>query len=334
MRPLITQESKDLYRRAMSYFRPDRGLIILLFALIGLSIIISLLQSWPLAIIIDVVLNDQPKKSWIYDLFLLPLPSSRMGQVIGVALMGMFMKIAQDALTWIKVILNNRINNWGVMRLRNELYGKLGGRGDGDAMYRLVNDAQGPQVILNVLMGAAVSALTFILTAAFMFSRCVSITFFAMTVTPALLWINFVFGHAIQRRTTRAKEDETHMVHNLVVNPGAAKFARGSLLVARAWLDLNRAQEAYWFSVRTVFSLAGALVFGYGGYLIWHDQFYQHVPGGMTVGTLVIIMDYLGKLWDPLRSLTGAAADIQPGAAGAKRVFEVLDAAPQVSNAL
>jgi subfamily B ATP-binding cassette protein MsbA len=318
----------------MSYFRPDLGLIVLLLILIALSIVLSLMQSWPLAIIIDVVLSDQPKNSWIYNLFLCLLPHNRPAQVVGLALIGMFMKIAQDALTWIKVILNNRINNWGVMRLRNDLYAKLGGRADGDAMYRLVNDAQGPQVILSVLIGAAVSGLTFVLTAAFMFSRNVPLTLFALTVTPALIWINYVFGHAIQRGTTRAKEYETHMVSSLAAQPPPAHFAGNSLHVAGAWLDLNRVQEVYWFSVRTVFSLAGAVVFGYGGYLIWRDHFQHPVPDGMTVGTLVVFMDYLGKLWDPLRSLTGAAADIQPGAAGAKRVFEVLDAAAQANTTI
>ena len=328
MRPLMSLESRRLYSRAIAYFRPDLGRILLLFLLTGVSIVLALAQSWPLAVIIDVVLTRNPHASWIHRLFLWPLPSDQLGQVIGLTLIGMVMKIVQDGLTWIKVILNNRINNWGVMRLRNQLYARVAHRGDADAMYRLVNDTQGPQMILNVLIGAAFSTLTFVLTAAVMFSRSVTLTVFAILVAGPLIVINFIFGHSIQRVTTRAKELETSMVGALERERDEPGFARTSLHVADAWLDLNRVQEKYWFSVRTVFSLAGALVFGFGGYLIWRDQFKfnQPIDGGMTVGTLVVFMDYLGKLWEPLTHLTGAAADIQPGAAGAKRVFEAIDA--------
>lgn len=334
-----------LSARAVSYFRPERGLILLLLVLVALSIGLGLLQAWPLAILIDSVLTDQPRQDFFHRLFLAPLPSDTAGRIIGVALIGMAMKILQDGLTWARTILNNRINNWGVARLREELYEKVSrpdgeksndgepgprlGPGpaavDGDTMYRMVNDAQGPQVVLNVLLGALVSAATFLATAAVMLSRSVALTLYALSVTPALLLLNLKFGHVLRDRTTAAKEREAHMVSLMSGPSDRPAFGASALDVARTWLGLNRAQELYWFLVRTVFSLGGAVIFGYGGYLAWQQQFAHPVPGGMTVGTLAVFMDYLGRLWDPLTRLTGAAADIQPGIAGARRVFEVLD---------
>jgi len=316
-----------LYLRAISYFRPDRMLILLFMFLTGLSILLGLLQAWPLAILIDCVLTTQThtQHNWINRMLLAPLPASTMGQIIGITLIGMLMKVAQDGLTWARDILNNRINNWGVMRLRNELYEKMSGRADGDAMYRLINDTQGPQIILNVLLGAAISLVTFLLTAAIMLSRNVSLTLYALTVAPALVVINLKFDTAIRRRTTSAKETESHMVSLLAGPRSLGLFHQDSLGTARNWLGLNRSQEAYWFLIRTVFSIGGAIVFGYGGYLAWQQQFVHPVAGGMTVGTLAVFMDYLGRLWDPMTRLTGAAADIQPGVSGARRVFEVLD---------
>jgi len=315
------------YVRAISYFRPDLWLILLLLALTGISIVLGLLQAWPLAIIIDCVLTTQThaRHNWINSLLLAPLPSSKLGQIIGITVIGMLMKVAQDGLTWARDILNNRINNWGVMRLRNELYEKIAGRSDGDAMYRLVNDAQGPQIILNVLLGAAVSGVTFVLTAAIMLSRSVPLTLYALTVAPALVLINLKFDASIRTHTTTAKETESHMVSLLGGARSFGIFRPGSLATAREWLRLNQSQEAYWFLIRTVFSIGGAIIFGYGGYLAWQQQFVHPLAGGMTVGTLAVFMDYLGRLWDPMTRFTGAAADIQPGIAGTKRVFEVLD---------
>ena len=315
----------QFYLRAISYFRSDHLLILLLLALTGLSILLGLAQAWPLAILIDCVLTDHPRHCWANRLFLALLPANTVGQVIGVALIGMAIKIAQDALTWARTIVNNRINNWGVMRLRSELYARFAGRSDGDSMYRLVNDAQGPQIILNVFLGAIVSLTTLVLTAAVMLSRNVALTIYALSVTPALVLINIKFDVMIRRRTTSAKEREAHMVDLMAGPRDSVEFSAAAQSVAETWLGLNKSQEAYWFLVRTVFSIGGAVIFGYGGYLAWQQQFVHPIAGGMTVGTLAVFMDYLGRLWDPLTRLTGAAADIQPGVAGTRRVFEAID---------
>src|SRR5437763_10069152 len=73
-----------LYARALSYFRPDARLIALLLVLITLSIGLGLLQSWPMAILIDAVLTAAPHTDWVQRLFLAPLPATMLGQVIGV----------------------------------------------------------------------------------------------------------------------------------------------------------------------------------------------------------------------------------------------------------
>jgi subfamily B ATP-binding cassette protein MsbA len=53
----------------------------------------------------------------------------------------------------------------------------------------------------------------------------------------------------------------------------------------------------------------------------------------MTVGDLMIFTSYLGLLWGPLCQLTGMAANVQGGVAGAQRVFEVLDRDPVIADA-
>lgn len=98
-------------------------------------------------------------------------------------------------------------------------------------------------------------------------------------------------------------------------------FSASALYSARAWLGLNWEQEKYWFWVRTVFSVGGAVVFGYGGYLVWRDQFANPVAGGMTLGVLAVFMDYLGKMWEPLHRLIGLYAELQPAAAATERLL-------------
>ena len=79
------------------------------------------------------------------------------------------------------------------------------------------------------------------------------------------------------------------------------------------------------FATQTIFTFGGAIVFGYGGYLVYRDQFARPNPNGISCGDLMVFMAYLGQMWGPLATLTGFAAAVQKGAAGSQRVFELLD---------
>lgn len=336
-----------MYLRAISYFRPDWRLISVLLALIALSTGLGLLQAWPMAILIDAVLSPTPKTDFIHRLFLTPLPTSRLGQVIGITLIGMGMKIVQDALTGIRTLLNNKINYNGLLRVRCELYQKLQhlnlayhkSQPQGDAIFRLSIDAWGPKDILNVLITTVVAAVTLIWMTGIMLSRSVPLTIFALSVAPLLAITNVHFGRTIRERTLDSKARDTEfttaaqrsmacvwLVQAFGRQVREFTHFRGTVReCTRAWMRQSYQEEAYWFIIRTIFSLGGAIIFGYGGYLVWRDQFAHPVSNGVTCGDLMVFMGYLGMLWDPLCKLTGFAANIQGGLASAQRLFEVLD---------
>jgi hypothetical protein len=75
-----------VYRRAMSYFTPDWPGIAVLVVLIGASVTVGLLEAWPLAILIDSVLTQDPKGGWLHRYFLAVLPDDKTGQLVGLVL--------------------------------------------------------------------------------------------------------------------------------------------------------------------------------------------------------------------------------------------------------
>ncbi|MBD2749892.1 hypothetical protein IC232_24765 [Microvirga sp. BT688] len=79
----VDAEAMSVYRRALGYFAADRVWIAALVALIGVSICVGLLETWPLAVLIDSVLTGQPKGDWVHALFLSILPADKAGQVVG-----------------------------------------------------------------------------------------------------------------------------------------------------------------------------------------------------------------------------------------------------------
>jgi len=116
------------YLRAMSYFKQDLLLIGSIMLLIGLSVCVGLLQAWPLGIMAD-MLTKQDANDWIHRVFnAMLLPFSRGGmpmKIIGLTLIGMFLKIAQDSIALAKNMLNNYLRYNGNSRARSELFQRL-----------------------------------------------------------------------------------------------------------------------------------------------------------------------------------------------------------------
>lgn len=342
------------YRRALSYFRPDLRMVLLLLTIISAFTGLGLLMAWPMAVLVDSVLSSSPKHDFIHRVFLAALPEGRLGQIVGLAVIGLLMKGAQELLNMARTVVNNQINYNGLMRVRCDLYRKLQAlnlsyhksQPQGDAIFRLSTDAYGCQAILGVFISTyiAIFSLVFILWT--LLSRHVGLTFIALSIAPPLMTANVIFGRRLKRRTLEAREVDTEYttaVQRSMSSVGLVQAFcreqheylqfRGTIRKnIEAWWRLNWQEMFYWLTVGLIFGLGGAAVFGYGGYLVWRDTFAAPNPGGLTVGDLMIFTSYLGLLWDPLCKITGIGPNIQGGVAGAQRVFEVLDREPIIRD--
>src|SRR5947209_756479 len=233
------------------------------------------------------------------------------------------------------------------MRVRCELYRKLQAlnlayhrsQPQGDAIYRLSTDTFGCQNVLNVMVSGIVAVVTLLIMTGVLWARSGTLTVLAFSIMPPLAVLNVIYGRRLTRRSLECKEVDSRFTSvtqralqciNLVQAFGREdeEFGqfRGTIRESiRAWWRLNREQITYNLLVGTLFGLGGAAIFGYGGYL-------AHL-GKLSVGDLMVFTSYLGSLWTPLCKLTGFASDMQSGAAGAQRVFEILDRDPVICDA-
>ncbi len=341
--------------RALRYFRPDGWLIAIWLTAILLQVLLGLLQAWPNAILVDTVLSPTPNYNWdfMHRLFLSILPASMLGQVLSLALIGMAMAITQSALGWARRISNRRIELNGTLRARCQLYHKLQDLGPayqhtqlkGDSIYRVSTDVEGCRIILNVLCDAGFACITLAVMGYIMLTRNGLLTAVAMSVVPLLLLANWYFAGAVKDRTISAKEADTSFTNALIRSISGifvvqafcrqleefARFRGAAQKSADSWQLEQHAESAYAFIVQAIFAVAGAVVFGYGGFLV--VQHYQH-PGvsDFLLGDLMVFGTYLTSLWDPLSRLTGLNVNLKPGVAGAERIFEVLDRQPLVAD--
>jgi subfamily B ATP-binding cassette protein MsbA len=331
----------------LGYFAADWVWIAALVALIGVSVCVGLLEAWPLAVLIDSVLTGQPKGDWVHSLFQSILPASKVGQIVGLVLMGMGLHIV-GYLAWFgRMMINYRLNYQGTTRVRHDLFRKLQhlgltyhrSRPQGDAIYRLTTDAFGPWGIMDTVIGTSVAAVTLTVMTAILLSRNASLTVAAFTVAPFMIWSNWRFGVRIHERALASKQVDADLTSSIqqgmVRVPLAQTYQREAYEFrrfrgavgrsVRALLRLNVQEQLYPLARDSILAVGGAIILGYGGYLVYRDQFVSPVEGGMTVGLLIVFMDYVRKLWEPLKWLTEFVAKVRIFEAATRRVFRVLD---------
>jgi subfamily B ATP-binding cassette protein MsbA len=332
--------------RTLSFFRQDRWRIALLMMLIGCSVVIGLLMAWPMAILVDIVLSPAPRGDWMHQLLLAPLPDDRLSQIIGLAIIGMLLKLAGETVMLCRNMLNYSLKYRGTSRVRMALFRKLQSLGlvwqrqqpQGDSIYRLSADAFGPFGVLDTVIGTSAAAISLISMTVIMLSRSVPLTVFALSIAPLLFITARVFGRMIRKRSLLSKQADAELTTAMQRGIScmgliqafsrqtreAVRFGRAVDDSAGAAMRMHWKENLYPLAVQAIFALGHAIAFGYGGYLIYQSQV-KHTAAALTCGDLMVFMAYLGQLWDPLGWVAGFHAKIQVNAAATERVFAILD---------
>jgi subfamily B ATP-binding cassette protein MsbA len=330
----------NTYKRAISYFKPDTGKIILSLVLIGMSTVLGLLWPFPLAILIDSVLGSKQSDDWLYRLFFRLVPSGdKTTQIIALAGAMFALRMLSELLRFVQTLVNIRIGYNGLMRVRCDLFRKLQelslayhrSQPQGDAIYRLSYDTLGFQALLNVLVGILVNVVTLVAMAGIMLQMNGRLTLIALAVIPLLAVTIHRYGRILKQRYTQSYEVDSQLttaIQRSVASIGLVQaFGRehdeysnflhtvGRSIAVK--LKLHWDEVMYWLILGTIFAVSSALIFGYGGWLVYR--------GALGVGALTIFLFYLEKLYDPLKALSGSGASLQGGLSQVERVFEVLD---------
>ena len=252
-------------------------------------------------------------------------------------------------------MINYHLNYRGTARVRYDLFSKLQSldmayhktRPQGDAIFRLTFDVFGPWGIMDIVIGTCVAAVVVVLMTGILLSINAPLTWAALAIAPLMIASNWYFGRRIHERTlaTRAVDtDLTSFTQQAMATMGVAQAFRREpheFERYRAWVNrsiaaalrLNWQEQLYPFTRDAMLAVASAIIFGYGGYLVYRDQFAAPVASGMTVGVLFVFIDYTRKLWDPLKWLTEFVAKVQFHVAASRRVFHVLDTPTGIADA-
>jgi ABC-type multidrug transport system fused ATPase/permease subunit len=160
-----------------------------------------------------------------------------------------------------------------------------------------------------------------------------------MTVPPILLLLNH-FGQRIQHQTKRRQEtygDLSQRLINILSGIKVIKSFRGYEAEEAAFAletdrFFKRAIKVLWnqimskVSTEALTQVVGFVIFAIGAWLALNKI------AGVTLGTLTAFSGFLMTTYKPLKSITASYAKIMESTAGAKRLFELLDADEEVPD--
>ncbi len=323
-----------MMRKVLSYLWPYR--LVFLFALLQVFIISAceLLKPWPLKIVIDNVLTDNPLP-WKFG------AHWHQTTILAAACLGL---VSIYVLLGGMVLLNNyttiKIGQQMVNDLRRDLYSHLqrlslafhSRRQVGDLMYRVTADTY---AIQSLTMNGVFPIVTAAVLLGGMFFVMIRIdwqlTALSLMVIPALFLCISLLSKRITAAATTARQHESE-VYSVVQRSISAirivqaftkeeeehrRFMRASHLSLDASLRLYTLQSFYSGIVNVVMAVGTALV-------VWIGA--RHVlDKSLTIGDIVIFTTYLASLYAPINTISQTLGMIQGAKVGVQRVFEILD---------
>ncbi|QAY62515.1 ABC transporter ATP-binding protein [Xylanimonas allomyrinae] len=211
----------------------------------------------------------------------------------------------------------------------------------GALVQRLNGDVLGAQQAFTSTLQTVVSnGLTITFTLAAMLAMSWRLTLLALVLLPAFVLPARWFGKRLATLTREGYElnaDAGQLMNERFNVAGAhlakvfgdpARESERYRALARRLRDLGvrRALLGTWFRVglTTLASLAVAVVYGLGGL--------EAISGELTVGVVVALTAYLGRLYGPLTAMSNVQVDVMTALVSFERVLEVLDLEPSVAE--
>jgi ABC-type multidrug transport system fused ATPase/permease subunit len=329
---------------ALSFLGPYRKRVALLAFLLLSEIGLGALQPWPLAVVLDYVLGGKHFSPRLEPWVALLTRNNRYMLLVAVVIAGVVLQVVNQLVsaygTQVQVDTGQRM----VYDLRARLFEHLTALGlnhhittsTADAVYRVDVDAYS---IENLVMSGIFPLATSIASLTVMFGILlwmnVTIALLSLAVVPFMYLCLRYYTSTLVAREERVRELESKLLERLYETFGAMRlvksFAREPHELGRytqagdktmhARIAITWQQSLFSVVVSTITILGTALVVIVGGSYV--------MRGRLTVGQLIVVINYLGAVYGPLSAIAHTTGQVQGALAGAKRVRAMFAMVPE-----
>ncbi len=346
MRRAPRYTNRTLFRRLFAETRGERKLMLGLLAVELLATPAVLLSPVPLAIAVDDVIGSNQLPGFLDTI----LPGFITSSDLGILAFAAFLQVFVVLLTQLQesgwYVLNTVTGERLTLGFRARLFDHVqrlslrfhDRRDTYDSIYRIQYDAEALQHVTEAAFPFVSSTLT--LAAALYITVTIDwvLALVAFGVVPVLFLLIRRYEKRVRPRYSELKEMESGalgVVQEVLTTVRVVKafgredrekdrFIRQSRNTMRARIRLAFAEGGFGLFVNLTTGIGTAAVLYIG---VRHVQ-----SGSLTVGELIIVMNYLLQLYGPLETISEKVADLQSGLASAERAFALFDESPEVED--
>ena len=248
------------------------------------------------------------------------------------------------ARTWLLAVVSERIG----ADLRTATYEHLlglsleyfGGKRTGDLMARIGSETDRICLFLSLhLLDFATDVLMILMTAAILFSIDPGLALATLLPLPFIVWMIHLVRDRLRHgfeKVDRIWGEVTNVLADTIPGIRVVKaFAQEKREAAR-FREANRHNLAVNDRVNRVWSMFSptvGLLTEIGLLVVWAFGIWQVANENVTVGVLTAFLAYIGRFYTRLDSMSRIVSFTQKAAAGAKRIFDILDHVSSVPDA-
>ena len=329
-------------RRAFEDLRPYLWPLVVLLIVSLLAVPMTLIFPLPIKLLVDSVLGSQPLPGYL-TIFVGSQVSKTLALWLAISIL-----MATAVLTYLQNLVNvwysNKVGNRMTLDVRARLFRQMqrlsvayhDTMGAADSAYRTLNDAP---MLRSFGIDSLIPLTTSILTLGAMILVMVfldwELALIALLVSPLMFLLTFVFRPRIRAGWRKFRASESAAMAVAQESLGASRLVKSygqeerknkelvshydASLSASLKVQVDSAVYSLLVGVLTAAGLAAVLYIGIG-----------HVPGILTLGSLLVVNYYVTQLYGPLRNVGQSILDIQMSLTGVERYRAVLDEKPDV----
>jgi ATP-binding cassette, subfamily B, bacterial len=345
MKVIVSNRLVTFLPRVLPYLRPYRLLAVLTVVLYAATTLFTLLEPWPLKVLIDSALQHQPLPSVLAPIG--RIADGRSSVILLFAVGGsLAVAVLQNLITVLSTYAHTRLEQNMALDFRADLFKHVqrlslsyhDQRRSGMLIY-VINSIGGtaPALAMTFLpLAQSVFTLIGMFWVTLHLDRTLALV--SLVVVPFLYHSVGYYARHIQGSLYRVRNMEAEalsIVHEaismlrVIVAFGREdhefrRFRNQGSAAVDARVKLTVRQTLFSLVVNTTTALGTAIVLGLGGYHV--------MIGRLTVGELLVVIAYVAAVYAPLRAISSTVGGLQDQFVNLEMAFGLLDTAPDIHD--
>ncbi|HZS29169.1 MAG TPA: ABC transporter ATP-binding protein [Candidatus Angelobacter sp.] len=307
----------------------------------------NLLQPWPLKIVLDEVFKKNPAKSNLPQFIHHYVGTDKLVMIKFACIAVVVIAILDAISTYSEKYLTTSVGQWVTYDLRRALYAHIqrlslafhDQKRTGDLISRVTSDVDDIQsFIASGLLSSVINVLTLVGMVAVMFWINWRFTLIALSVAPALFAVVYTYTRRIKKATRKVRKKESEVfsvVEEVLSSIRVVKaFAReryeqerleeASLAEVQSALKARSLKAKLTPLVDIILAIGTCLVLWFGARLT--------LTGALSVGSMVLFIQYLSKMYKPMQELSKMTDTYSKAAVGYERIQEIMQTNNEVRD--